>query len=92
MQDEFEDNTGVIKIRKAKMDRQHYGQQLKDKITNNDLQNTAQKTKDRATRTPLKIGCELMYSGCVNFSCSPKVALVVLFQIQYMQISISVEE
>jgi hypothetical protein len=24
--------------------------------TNNDLQNTAQKTKDRATRTPLKTG------------------------------------
>jgi hypothetical protein len=57
MQKEFENNTGVIKIRKAKMDRQHYGQQLKDKITNNDLQNAAQKTKDRATRTPLKFGC-----------------------------------
>ena len=28
----------------------------KDKRTNNDLQNTAQKTKDRATRTPLKPG------------------------------------
>ena len=26
----------------------------KDKITNNDLQNTAQETKDHATRTPLK--------------------------------------
>jgi hypothetical protein len=72
MQEEFEDNTGVIKIRKAKMDRQHYGQQLKDKITNNDLQNATQKTKDRATRTPLKFGCELMYSGSVNFSCSLK--------------------
>jgi hypothetical protein len=28
----------------------------KDKRTNNDLQNTTQKTKDRATRTPLKSG------------------------------------
>ena len=28
----------------------------KDKITNNDLQNTAQETKDHATRTPLKAG------------------------------------
>jgi len=28
----------------------------KDKRTNNDLQNTTQKTKDRATRTPLKPG------------------------------------
>jgi hypothetical protein len=72
MQEEFENNTGVIKIRKAKMDRQHYGQQLKDKITNNDLQNAAQKTKNRTTRTPLKFGCELMYSGSVNFSCSLK--------------------
>ena len=26
----------------------------KNKRTNNDLQNTAQKTKDRVTRTPLK--------------------------------------
>jgi hypothetical protein len=28
----------------------------KDKSTNNDLPNTTQKTKDRATRTPLKTG------------------------------------
>ena len=28
----------------------------KDKMTNNDLQNTIQKTKDWATRTPLKNG------------------------------------
>jgi hypothetical protein len=28
----------------------------KDKRTNNDLQNITQKTKDRATRTPLKPG------------------------------------
>jgi len=26
--------------------------------TNNDLQNTTHKTKDRETRTPLKTGCE----------------------------------
>jgi len=31
-----------------------------DKRTNNDLQNTTQKTKDRATRAPLKIGGELV--------------------------------
>jgi len=29
----------------------------KRKRTNNDLQNTTQKTKDRATRSPLKTGC-----------------------------------
>jgi hypothetical protein len=35
------------------MDRQHNGQK---KGTNNDLQNIAQKTKDRATQTPQKSG------------------------------------
>ena len=37
---------------------------IKDKRTNNDLQNTTQKTKDRVTRTPLKIGGELRYKVC----------------------------
>ena len=32
--------------------------QLSKKRINNDLQNTTQKTKDRATRTPLKPGSE----------------------------------
>ena len=31
------------------MDRQHNGQMKKNKRTNNDLENTTQKTKDRAT-------------------------------------------
>ena len=44
----FEDTKGVIRIYKSK-DRQHKGQKRKDKRTNNNLQNTAQKTKDRAT-------------------------------------------
>ena len=40
----------------------------KDNRTNTDLQNTAQKTKERATRarTPLKQGVN---SGRVNISC-----------------------
>ena len=39
------------------MERQHNGDQTKkDKTTNKDLQNTTQKTKDRAARTPLKPG------------------------------------
>jgi len=38
------------------MDKQHNGQKKNDKIANNDVQNTTQKTKDRATRTPLKPG------------------------------------
>ena len=44
-----------MRIRKSK-DRQHNGQNKKDK---QDLQNTTQKTKDRAIRAPLKTGDEL---------------------------------
>jgi len=40
-----------------------------DKRTTNDQQNTTQKTKDRATRTPLKTGDQLMCSGRVGSSC-----------------------
>jgi hypothetical protein len=36
----------------------------------NDLQNTTQKTKDRATRTQLKTGGELRCSGRVSSSCA----------------------
>jgi hypothetical protein len=38
--------------------------------TNNDLQNTMQIIKDRATRTPLKHRIELSCSGRVSSSCS----------------------
>jgi hypothetical protein len=38
---------------------------------NNDLQNIAQKTNDRATQTPLKSGCEFMFTGMVGSSASP---------------------
>ena len=44
--------------------------ELKRKRKNNDVQNTAQKTKDRATRTPLRTGCELRFSRKVSSSCS----------------------
>jgi hypothetical protein len=37
----------------------------KDKRTNNDMQTPTQKTKDRATQTPLEPGGEL----CVNSTC-----------------------
>jgi hypothetical protein len=33
------------------------------------LQNITQKSKDRVTRTPLKTGGELKYSGWVSSSC-----------------------
>ena len=42
---------GVIIIRNSKKNRQHNDQAKKDKRTNTDLQNTTQKTKDRATLT-----------------------------------------
>jgi len=38
--------------------------------TNNDLQHTTHKTKDRLTRTPLETGGELRCSGKVSSSCS----------------------
>ena len=41
----------VIRIRKSK-DRQYNGKKKKYKRTNNDLQNTTQKNKDRVARTP----------------------------------------
>jgi len=44
----------VTRIRKSK-DRQHNGQKKQDKWTNNNLQNTTQKTTDQETRTPLKV-------------------------------------
>ena len=46
------------------------GKRKKDKRTNNDLQNITHKTKDRVTRTPLKTGGGLMFSGRVSSSCS----------------------
>jgi hypothetical protein len=61
LQEEFEDVKEVIRIRVSKKNRQHNGQKKKYKRTNNDLQNTTQKSKDRATRTPLKIVGELRY-------------------------------
>jgi hypothetical protein len=42
----------------------------KRKRTNNGLQNIAQKIKDRATRTPLKSGGELVCCGRLGISCS----------------------
>ena len=68
--EKFEDIKGVIRIRKSKKDRQYNSQRQKDKGTNNDLQNITQKTKDRATRTPLKIESELRCSRRASNSCS----------------------
>ena len=42
---EFEDTEWVIRIRKSKKNRQHNGQEKKNKRTNNDLQNIHVKLK-----------------------------------------------
>jgi len=57
----LEDTKEVIRIRIIKKKRQNTGQKKKYKRTNNDLQNTHYKAKDRATRIPLKTEGEL---GC----------------------------
>ena len=44
----------------TKNSKKYNGQKKRDKGKNNDLQNIAQKTKDRATQTPLKSGGELL--------------------------------
>ena len=54
IQEEFEDTKGIIRIRILEKDIQQNGQKKTVKRSTNDLQNTKQKTKDRATRTPLK--------------------------------------
>ena len=56
----------VIRNRKQKRNRKHNCQKERDKRTNNDLQNSTQKTKDRATRIPLITEGELRYSRRVN--------------------------
>jgi hypothetical protein len=52
-EEEFEDTKGAIKIRISK-NRQLNGQKKKHKRTNNYLQITTQKTKDRTTQIQLK--------------------------------------
>ena len=50
VEEDIGDSKGVIRIRKSNKDRQNNG---KSKKTKNNIQTTAQKTKDRVTRTPL---------------------------------------
>jgi len=49
-----------------KKDRQHNGQNKKDKRTNTDRQNITHKTEDRVARTPFKTGSEFKCSWRVN--------------------------
>jgi hypothetical protein len=55
---------------KGQKDRQYNEQVKKHKRTKYYLQNTTQKTKDRATRTLLKTADELRCSGRAGSSCS----------------------
>jgi len=63
--EKFED----IKGRTSEKDTQYTGQTKKDK-KNNDLQNTTQKTKDWAARTPQNTDGELVCCGRMCSSCS----------------------
>jgi hypothetical protein len=65
----LEDAKGVTGSRKSEKDSQYNGQQKKDKRKDNNLQNIAQKTEDRTTRTPVKTGGEHVCSGRVGSSC-----------------------
>ena len=51
-------------------DSEYDGLKIKDKRTNNDLENSTQKPKHRATRTSIKTGGELRYLGRVGSTCS----------------------
>ena len=52
------------------MDRQYNSKNKRDKKTNNDLQNTAQKTKDWVKRIPLNLELLFSFPGRVGSSCS----------------------
>ena len=56
--EKLDDTKVVIRSRKSKKNRQYNDHKKVDKKTNNDLQNTTQKTKNLGTRTPLKSGVE----------------------------------
>jgi hypothetical protein len=49
LKEELEDTKGAFIIRKSNKNRQHNNQQKRDKVTNNDLKSTTQKTKDRVS-------------------------------------------
>ena len=59
-------NENLWRYQISKKDKQHNGEAKHDKRARNDLQNTTQKTRDRATRTSLKLGVnpEMISSSC----------------------------
>ena len=73
------------------MSRYEAHKRKKDKGTNNDLQNTTQKTKDRVTGTPPKTRGELGWSERIDSSCSisgtHRVTAVILHMLECCYIS-----
>ena len=66
---EFDDTTGVIRIRESK-DRKPNGQKKKGQKDKQRSARHTYKTNDRVAQTPLKIPGELRCSGRVSSSCS----------------------
>ena len=66
-QEEFEDIKAVIRIRKSKKNRQHNGKKKKHNGTTT-IYKTYNKTKDRVTRTQLKIGSKRRCPGRLRSS------------------------
>ena len=60
--EKFEDTKGINRSHKSKKARQYNGQKTRYKRTNNNLQNTTQKTLNRATRTKLKCSFLMLLS------------------------------
>ena len=56
----------------------------KEKGTTKDLQNTTQKTRDRATRTLLETGAKLKCTGRITSSCCTSGMSVINFTFAYL--------
>ena len=80
--EELEDTKGVIIIRKSNKNRQHNNQQKRDKVTNNDLKNTTQKTKDRV-KTCVGIRCSRMVDNSCFTSDTRHVTLITHLMISH---------
>jgi hypothetical protein len=83
LQEMFKDAKGEIRNRISKRERQHNGQKIKGKRTNNDLQNITQKTNDRATRSE---------SSCTGRVCCSNYLMILTIFLQEMTTSTPTEE
>ena len=69
LQNKFKDTKGVIRSDNLKKDRQYNNQMNKDKNDKNDHKNTAQKTNDWPTRTPINmaVNSEGYFTTCIQY-------------------------